>query len=452
MNAPNTQDSVTAELARRALQIRLREVPPAVATVVRQCVLDYLGVTLAGSVDPVLRALRDELAEEGGAPQAQIVGSPLRLPKAGAALLNGTASHVLDYDDVNFALMGHPSVPILPAALALGEALDASGEQLMEAFLAGYETECAIGLLVAPGHYGMGFHATATVGSFGAAVACARLLGANELQMRHAIGIAATQAAGLKSMFGTACKPLHAGLAARSGLLAASLARRGFDSRIDALECPQGFAATHSANFDPAAALNSPAGGWHVLHNLFKYHASCYETHATIECARRLRDEHALTPATVARVDVTVNPYCDRICNIAAPVSGLEAKFSLRLTAAFALTGVETADPAMFNDALAQSPDMIALRDKVTVGFGEDTGQGCATVAVHTTDGAVLRTSHNAALPMQDLQAQGARLEEKFRRLATPVIGAARSSEIASLVAGLEALPSVHALAVACAK
>lgn len=452
MNAPNTPDSVTAELARRALQVRLRDAPPAVATVVRQCVLDYLGVTLAGSVDPVLRALRDELVEEGGTPQAQIVGSALRLPKAGAALLNGTASHVLDYDDVNFALMGHPSVPILPAALALGEALDTSGAQLMEAFLAGYEAECAIGLLVAPGHYGMGFHATATVGSFGAAVACARLLGANDLQMRHAIGIAATQAAGLKSMFGTACKPLHAGLAARSGLLAASLARRGFDSREDALECPQGFAVTHSANFDPAAALDAPAGGWHVLHNLFKYHASCYETHATIECARRLRDDHSLTPATIARVEVTVNPYCDRICNIAAPVSGLEAKFSLRLTAALALSGVETADPAMFNDALAQSPEMIALRDRVTVGFGADIGQGCATVAVHTPDGAVHRTYHNAALPMQDLQAQGARLEQKFRRLATPVTGEARGAEIVRLVAGLEALPSVHLLAAACAK
>ncbi len=451
MNAPLLQESVTAELARRALGVHLHAVSPAAVQVVRQCVLDYLGVTLAGSVDPVLAALRDELVEEGSAPQAQILGRRLRLSKAAAALLNGTASHVLDYDDVNFALMGHPSVPILPAALALAETLNASGAQLMEAFLAGYEAECAIGLLVAPGHYGMGFHATATIGTFGAAVACARLLGADETQMRHAIGIAATQAAGLKSMFGTACKPLHAGLAARSGLLAASLARRGYDSRQDALECAQGFAATHSANFDPATALRLPVGGYHVLHNLFKYHASCYETHATIECARRLRNEHGLTPNAIERVVVTVNPYCDRICNLATPRSGLEAKFSLRLTAAFALAGVETADPAMFSDAQAQDQALVALRDKVTVGFGDDIGQGCATVSVITADGAKHHTSHNAALPMADLAAQGARLAAKFTRLATPVLGAQRSADLLQLVAQLDTLPSVRSLAAACA-
>lgn len=450
MDASN-RESVTAELARRGQRLRIDEAPAQVAAVVRQCVLDFIGVTVAGQSDPTLIALRDELVDEGSAPQAQVLGSALRLSKAGAALLNGTASHVLDYDDVNFAIMGHPTVPILPAALALGEGLNIDGARLMDAFLAGYEIENAIGLLVAPGHYGVGFHATATLGTFGAAVACARLLDADELQLRHAIGIAATQAAGLKSMFGTACKPLHAGLAARSGLLAAGLARRGFDSRSDALECAQGFAATHSANFEPAKALAAPAGGYHMLHNLFKYHASCYETHATIESARRLREQHALTPAGIARVDVTVNPYCDRICNIPSPGTGLEAKFSLRHTASFALAGVETADPAIFDDAHAQEPGLVALRERVSVGFADDIGQGCARVAVHLHDGTILRTEYNAALPMQDLDAQRARLVAKFHRLAAPVLGDARCREIAAMVDTLHTLPSLRPLAMACA-
>lgn len=450
MNAP-TQESVTAALAARAQSLRLADAPHAVAALVRQCVLDYLGVTLAGQADPALAPLRAELVEEGAAPQAQVYGDTLRLSTHGAALLNGMASHVLDYDDVNYALMGHPTVPILPAALALAEAKASSGAQLMDAFLAGYEIENAIGLLVAPGHYGVGFHATATIGTFGAAVACSRLLGANDLEMRHGIGIAATQAAGLKSMFGTSCKPLHAGLAARSGLMAASLARRGFDSRPDALECPQGFAATHSANFAPAAALAAPADGFHVLHNLFKYHASCYETHATIEAARHLRETHALNPDVIARVLVTVNPYCDRICNIATPGTGLEAKFSLRHTVSFALAGIETADPAIFDDAHARDQAIVALRERVTVGFADDVGQGRAIVAVHLHDGRVVEAAHDAARPMQDLDAQRLRLVAKFERLAEPVLGAGRCREIVAMVDTLETLPSVATLARACA-
>lgn len=451
MNAPS-RESVTADLAVHAQTLSIADAPAPVAAVVRQCVLDYLGVTIAGQADPAIAPLRAELAEEGAAPQAQVYGDSLRLSIHGAALLNGMASHVLDYDDVNFAIMGHPTVPILPAALALAEAQDLSGVRLMDAFLAGYEIENAIGLLVAPGHYGIGFHATATVGSFGAAVACARLLGANDTQLRHAIGIAATQAAGLKSMFGTSCKPLHAGLAARSGLLAARLAQRGFDSQMDALECAQGFAATHSANFEPDKALTRPAGGFHVLHNLFKYHASCYETHATIEAARRLRDTHELTPDGIARVVVTVNPYCDRICNIADPNTGLEAKFSLRHTASFALAGVETADPAIFDDAHACDPALVALRAKVTVGFADDVGQGCARVAVHLHDGRIIEAAHNAALPMQDLAAQRARLVAKFERLAGPVLGTARCNEIVGMVDALDGQPSLRPLAEACAR
>ena len=144
---------ITQQLAARACAVSLATAPPAIHTLVRQCVLDYLGVTLAGATAPAVQLLHEELREEGGNPRAGIVGSRHRMALAQAALLNGMAAHVLDYDDVNFALMGHPSVPILPALLAQAECLNASGSAVMAAFLAGYETECRIGLLVAPGHY-----------------------------------------------------------------------------------------------------------------------------------------------------------------------------------------------------------------------------------------------------------------------------------------------------------
>lgn len=430
--------SITQQLAARACAVSLATAPAAVHTLIGQCVLDYLGVTLAGADAPAVQLLHAELREEGGHPRAGIVGSTHRMGLAQAALLNGMAAHALDYDDVNFALMGHPSVPILPALLAQAESLNASGSAVMQAFLAGYETQCRIGLLVAPGHYGAGFHATATIGAIGAAVACAHLGQATPSQMSQAIGIAATQAAGLKSMFGTACKPLHAGLAARNGLLAARLALRGFDSRLDVLECPQGFCDTHSTDFDADAALAEPTGGFHLLANLFKYHASCYETHATIECARWLRDEHQIQPQQIIAVEVTVHPYGERICNISEPATGLEAKFSLRLTAAMTLAGLETADPAAFSDIMVTLPTLVALRDRISISFSEQVAPGCAELRIILRDQeAILSTRYNAALPARDLGAQHDRLQAKFLRIAAPVLGAPRAALLATAVASL---------------
>src|SRR6516162_10699021 len=210
--------------------------------------------------------------------------------------------------NVNLAMTGHPSVVLLSALLALAEERGSPGRDVLAAFVAGYELQCRLGLLLAPGHYNvLGFHATATLGSFGAAAACAHLLGLDAERFATALGIAGTQAAGLKSMFGTMCKPLHAGKAAYHGLLAARLAQRGFTSRGDVVECAQGFARTHSPDFNPADALADPPGGFHIRNNLFKYHAACYMTHAPIEAARKLREQHALTPDRIARIHLSLD-------------------------------------------------------------------------------------------------------------------------------------------------
>ncbi len=193
----------------------------------------------------------------------------------------------------------HIREAVLRAALALAESVDASGEALLTAFLAGYEFACRAGRLAAPSHYLRGYHATSTVGALGAAVVCSRLLGLDAERTATAVGIAATQAAGLKAMFGTQCKPFHAGMSAQHGVRAASLASRGMESRTDALECKQGFAQVMSADFDPAAALGDP-DVFFIRDNLFKYHAACYGTHSAIESARTLRSEHRIDPADVA--------------------------------------------------------------------------------------------------------------------------------------------------------
>ena len=184
---------LTRSIVRRTRAITPADLPAEVRALAVQCMQDAIAVSLAGADDELVRILRAELEEAGGTPQAGVWGSRLRLPAGAAALLNGTMAHALDYDDVNLAMPGHPTVAILPAVMALGEARGASGAEVMAAFVVGYETACRVGPVMAPSHYEqVGFHATGTVGTFGAAAGCAHLMGLDEEQTLHALGIAAT--------------------------------------------------------------------------------------------------------------------------------------------------------------------------------------------------------------------------------------------------------------------
>ena len=180
---------------------------PAAKKLARLSLFDWMVVARAGSGEPVSAILRGFVAEEAGRPEASMVGSPVRVPARAAALANGTISHALDYDDTHFAHVGHLSIGIMPAALALGEALDASAAAVRDAFLVGAEAACRIGIVLGRRHYERGFHQTATAGAFGATVASGRLLGLSADQMRHALSLAGTRASGLKSQFGTMGKP-----------------------------------------------------------------------------------------------------------------------------------------------------------------------------------------------------------------------------------------------------
>jgi 2-methylcitrate dehydratase PrpD len=438
---------LTRALAQQATNLRYEELPEPVRELARQCVLDYLGCTVAGAGDQLVGMLLDEMAEAGGTAQASVIGHPMRLPVMTAALVNGAAGHALDYDDVNLAMPGHPSVAILPGLLALAELKGSSGREVITAFVAGYETACRIGVALQPGHYALGFHSTATIGAFGAAAACARLLGLDAETTAVALGIAGTQAAGLKSQFGTMCKPFHAGRASQNGLMAARLAARGFSSRPDLLECVQGFAATHGPDFSPEAALAAPEKGFHLFANLFKYHAACYMTHAPIECARQMRRDHAPTPDSIAAIALRLDAGCDRICNIPAPVDGLQSKFSLRQTVAMALAGVDTASLGAYSEKNAHDPALIRLREMVALDFREGWPSTLAEIEVTLADGKRVSARHDAGIPATDIAEQGKRLAAKFEALVTPVLGAPRTRELHQMVAGLDGLAEIGSLA-----
>lgn len=437
---------VTRRIAEHAAGFTLDKAPEAAVKVAKQCILDWLGVTLAGAQEPLTQKLLDFVRADGCGDHATLVGLGGRGSASQAALVNGSAGHALDYDDVLRALRGHPTAPVAPAVLAIAERDLKSGKDVLAAFIAGVETEARVGTLMGDSHYLKGWHSTGTNGTFGAAAACAWLLGLNTDDMATALGIAGAQAAGLKSMFGTMCKPLHAGKAAMNGLMAAELAARGFTSRDDVLECDQGYAATQTESYDPDGALDKLGEHFWTPNLLFKYHAACYGTHAGIECARAIRVNPAFDPDKVERVDINAPARTMGMCNIPEPTNGLQIKFSHRFTTALALAGEETGSLGVYSEDMAARPDLVALRDKITVVGGTDLGPSQTNVTVHQSDGAVIREQRDMAIPNDDLDAQWDKLETKFRALAAPLVGDKNTDRAVALVAALEEQDDVAAL------
>jgi 2-methylcitrate dehydratase PrpD len=442
-----TSAELTRELARHALNVRHNGLDTDVRRIALHCILDWYAVTLAGLREPCVAIVARDAADEGGEPRSTIAGQARKGAMYAAALVNGTAAHALDYDDVNIAITGHPTAVVLPAALAVAEARGASGADLIAAFVAGYEVACRVGRYLGDAHYERGFHATATAGVVAAAAACGRLLGLDEHRMQSALGLAATQAAGLKSMFGTMAKPLHAGLAARNGLMAARLAALDFDGGRGRLEAPQGYGAALSPCADLAAALASPPAGMHIRNRLFKYHAACYGVNAAIECALAYRRDHPRRIGDIVRIVARAHASGENMCNIAKPRDALQAKFSLRLNIAFGLLGFDTADLDVYSPQRLNDPEAVRLRDLIEVVFVDDLNMMESELAIHTADGEHHVIRRDAGRPASDLDEEERRLVAKFETLCHPTLGAERTQEIQEEVWTLAAAPNVDRLA-----
>ena len=433
--APVTEvTGLTADVIRLSRAAAV-DIPPATLEMARLCVLDWFGLSLAGSREPLAMLLRDAALTEGARPVASVVGHGRAFSPRQAALVNGAAGHALDYDDVNLAMRVHPTTVILPGLLALAEAHRLPGRAVLEAFVVGYEAAGLIGTALSASHYARGFHATGTIGAFGAAAACAHLLGLDEARTAIAYGLAGSQAAGLKAQFGTMAKPLHAGRAAEAGLTSALWARDGMTARPDILEHPRGFAATQTDGLPTERARWT---GYELDRNLFKYHAACFGTHGTLEAIGALRRE-GLRPEQVRAIRLKVDAGADAMCNIVAPRTGLEAKFSLRFNAALALHGVDTADSGVYADAVVQRPDLQATRALTSVELAPpDWPEDVTEVAVTTRDGRTFVQRHDISLPTGDLAWRRDRLHAKFLALAVPMLGHDQTITLAASISHLE--------------
>ncbi|HET7343207.1 MAG TPA: MmgE/PrpD family protein, partial [Methylomirabilota bacterium] len=331
--------SATTRLAEFVVKTTLRDCPDGALAQVRRAALDTLGVMLAGAAEPAAERVRAVVRQEGGTPLCTVVGSALRTSPTWAALANGTAGHAHDFDDTNFALMGHPSAPLLAAILACAEAEPADGAAVALAYAIGFEVSAALGIALNPAHYERGWHATASIGTLGCAAAAARLLALDAEQTRHALGLAASLASGLKENFGSMTKPFHAGHAARNGVFAAMLAREGFTASDTALDGRQGYAAAFSQTALPADVFDGLGSRWQLLASgiAVKPYPSCALTHSAIDALLALRDAHRLTAEQVADVEVGVNRVVPDVLRHERPATGLERKFSMQFCAAAAL-------------------------------------------------------------------------------------------------------------------
>ncbi|HEY6393912.1 MAG TPA: MmgE/PrpD family protein, partial [Candidatus Binataceae bacterium] len=260
-----------------------------------------------------------------------------------------------------------------------------------------------------------------------------------------ALGLAGTQAAGLKSGFGTMAKPLHAGRAASNGLLSALAARGGYTANPAIIETQQGFAATHAGAKPWREVIDRYAGRFLIRETLFKYHASCYLTHAPIQAAEQIRTLHRLDPTTIDDVELRVSPALLGVCNIEAPQTGLEAKFSLRATTAMALLGEDTSNLDTFSDAKVTEPDVVALRDRVRVVPVEKVPSTRATVIVKS-HGRSFEAEADSGEPSANLAAQRENLARKFMALTSPILGRAGADALAQAALGADKLSSAAEL------
>ncbi len=386
--------------------------------------LDWLAVGRAGVNEPVSGILREMVLDEGGAGKSTLFGGGAA-PMRAAALVNGTVSHALDYDDTHFAHIGHPSVAVFPAALAVAELQDQPIVDLLEAALVGMEMSIRLGLWLGRGHYQTGFHQTATAGAFGAAVAAARLLGCDAAAMRRVLGLTATRAAGLKAQFGTMGKPYNAGQAASVGVEAALLVQRGFVPNPDALTGPFGFGATHHGADDTAAALSGLGDEWLFESVSHKFHACCHGLHAALEAARDLD----IAEPEVAEIKIRTHPRWMSVCNQTAPTTGLGAKFSYRTVIAMQALGYDTALPESYTDKVCADPRLQSLRDRITVEADETLSETEARLALLRRDGVRREATHDLAAPM----ALSDR-EDRVRGKAAKLIGADEADAIWSML------------------
>jgi 2-methylcitrate dehydratase PrpD len=440
------------ELAERITALDYLDLPDEAIHWARVGILDTVGVTLAGASDPCATIVANVLSSQGS---ALLLGTTRRVSALDAALVNGTASHALDFDDCNNTLGGHPSAPILPALFALADEIGANGRDFMTAYVAGFETETKISMGVNFYQYTRGWHPTSTIGVFGSTAACAKLLALDPERTATALAIAASLAAGVKSNFGTYVKPLHVGHCARNGLFAALIARDDYTASPVAFEHKQGYFEVFNGagNYDAGKILPAWGKPFDIVSPgiAIKQYPCCGSTHPAIDAMLELVREHDVKPAAVERIHSWTHTRRLEHTNRPDPQSTKDAKFSVQYCLARALldrkVAVEHFEGDAYNDPRVRAlMSLIQVAPYTTDQFPDGNHFG-AEVHVTLRGGTVLaakvdqpagRTSANPLAPEQS--------RAKFENCALRALPAERVAAVYNHVMGFEKLPDVRAV------
>ena len=444
--------TIAHELGKRIAALRYEDLPEEAAHWAKVGVLDTVGVTLAGADDPSATIVAGVLSSGG---PSLLLGTDKRVGALDAALVNGTASHALDFDDCNNTLGGHPSAPILPALFALADEIGGSGREFITAYVAGFETECKISMGVNFYQYTRGWHPTSTIGVFGAAAACARLMKLDAERTATALAIAASLASGVKSNFGTYVKPLHVGHCARNGLFAALLARDDYTASPVAFEHKQGYFEVFNGKGNYDADKIVPAWGqpFDIVKPgiAIKQYPCCGSTHPAIDAMLDLVRQHDLKADAVERIQSWTHTRRLEHTNRADPQSTKDAKFSVQYCLARALTdrkvAIEHFEGESFRDAQVRSVmSRIEVAPYTTAQFSEDNHFG-AEVKVTLRGGSVLGTKVQQPAGRTSANALSAeRLKEKFDNCALRTLTPSATSAVYEAIQRLETLEDARAV------
>ena len=450
---PDAQGFAVA-LGERVAAIRFVDLPSEAIRWAKIGILDTVGVTLAGSREEAPRMLARALDIAPG--PALMFGEARRVRALDAAYVNGTASHVLDFDDCNNTFGGHPSAPVLSALFPLADAIGAGGRDFLVAYVAGFEAEAKIGLAVNFHHYTKGWHPTATLGTFGAAAACARLMNLDADATSVALALAASFASGIKSNFGTMAKPLHVGHSARNGLLAARLAREGFTANPDSVfEHEQGFLDVFNGpgTYDVRRAIDAWAAPLDIVKPgiAIKQYPCCGSTHPALDAMLDIVQRRRIDPDDVARIDAWIHARRLQHTNRPQPGSNLDAKFSLQYVLARALVdrriGVADFEGERYREAPVQALlPRVHVAPYDTTQFAADNHFG-GEVRITLRDGSVETARVEQALGRtSDNPVPAQRLRDKFDQCASTVLREDAVAPIADAIAHVESLDDMRTL------
>jgi 2-methylcitrate dehydratase PrpD len=418
-------DSPTLKLAAYVTDSQFDALPTDVVSESRRAILNYLGCALGGSLEPALDKAIQVLAPYSGPAKANVLGRRESFDELHAALLNGIGSHVHEYDDTLPQNYIHPSVPVASALFAYASANPVSGRDFMHAFILGLEVESRIGDAVYPAHYDAGWHITSTTGVFGAAAATGKLLGLSTAQMVWAFGLAATQAAGIREMFGSMAKSFQPGRAAQNGLTAARLAAADFTAGERALEGPRGFAPVTAREYDLGKITLDLGQDFALRRNAYKPYACGLVVHPTIDGCSQIRERDRPDPLSIASVELKVAPLVLDLCNQRELKRALQSKYSIYHAAAIGLVRGKGGLQEFTEDAVSD-PLLSRLRDRVQVSADENVSEDQVDITVRMTDGTsyalfVEQSLGNVHRPLSDTQ-----LEDKFRDQAVLALPAER--------------------------